>query len=42
MITLRKQGVKPDSTIVYMEVYGVNRVIYRVTASTVRRKGKIP
>ncbi len=40
MLTMKKHGVKPDSTIVYMEVYGVNRVIYRVTASTVRRKGR--
>lgn len=29
-----------ENTMVYMEVYGINRVIYRVTASAVRRKGK--
>lgn len=34
------RSAKPDSTVVYMEVYGVNRVIYRVTASTVQRRGK--
>ncbi|MBQ8724752.1 MAG: hypothetical protein IJY74_03665 [Oscillospiraceae bacterium] len=35
----RKNDV-PENTMVYMEVYGINRVIYKVTASSVRRKGK--
>lgn len=28
------------NTAVYMEVYGVNRIIYRVTASVIKRKGR--
>lgn len=40
MITMKRRGVKPDNTIIYMEVYGVNRVVYRVTATTVKRRGK--
>lgn len=40
MIAMKKRGVKPNNTIIYMEVYGVNRVIYRVTAGTVRRRGR--
>ncbi|MDD6269472.1 MAG: hypothetical protein PUA84_05395 [Oscillospiraceae bacterium] len=40
MITMKKRGVKPDNTIIYMEVYGINRVIYRVTATTAKRKGR--
>lgn len=39
MITIKKQKQKPENTITYMEVYGVNRVIYRVTAGTVNRRG---
>ncbi len=40
VITLKRPGTKPDQTMIYMEVYGINRVIYRVTASTVRRRGR--
>ncbi|MBQ8687260.1 MAG: hypothetical protein IJ512_01775 [Ruminococcus sp.] len=40
MIAIKKRGVKPDNTMIYMEVYGVNRVIYRVTAGTMRRRGR--
>lgn len=40
MITIKKQNQKPDNNIIYMEVYGVNRVIYRVTSGNVRRRGK--
>ncbi|MGN0592835.1 MAG: hypothetical protein ACI4JQ_06290 [Ruminococcus sp.] len=40
MITMKRRNAKPDHTIIYMEVYGVNRVIYRVTAGTIHRKGK--
>lgn len=39
MITIKKQTQKPDNTVVYMEVYGVNRVIYRVTTGSVKRRG---
>ncbi|MBO5227071.1 MAG: hypothetical protein J6B17_03150 [Ruminococcus sp.] len=35
-----RRSSEPDNSLVYMEVYGINRVIYRVTASAVRRKGK--
>lgn len=40
MLTLKRNNTKTESSIVYMEVYGVNRVIYRVTATAVKRKGR--
>lgn len=40
MITMKTRKVTPDSTVIYMEVYGTNHVVYRVTASTILRKGR--
>ncbi|MBQ8515520.1 MAG: hypothetical protein IJ496_08995 [Ruminococcus sp.] len=36
-----KRSTRSDSPIVYMEVYGVNRVLYRVTIGTVKRRGRL-
>lgn len=40
MIAVKKQVQKQESRMIYMEVYGVNRIIYRVTIGTAKRKGK--
>ncbi|MGN0630988.1 MAG: hypothetical protein ACI4JN_06635 [Ruminococcus sp.] len=39
MNTMKKESGK-EGTFVYMEIYGVNRVIYRVTSSVIKRMGK--
>ncbi len=31
---------KRESRMIYMEVYGVNRIIYRVTIGTAKRRGR--
>lgn len=37
---MRKDLNRPENTVIYMEVYGINRVIYRVTAAAAKRRGK--
>lgn len=40
MIAVKKQAQKEKMSMVYMEVYGVNRIIYRVTIGSAKRRGK--
>ncbi len=41
MQTMTRTHKKTEQPIIYMEVYGSNRVIYRVTAGRIRRHGHI-
>lgn len=39
MNTMKNESGR-DSSFIYLEIYGVNRVIYRVTSSVIKRMGK--